>query len=382
MFIHVFIKQLKIGLGNRSNIFWTLMFPVILSTLFYVAFGSVFSEFSADPIKTAVVYETEKNELKDNAEAYLKTLRMSDHAMFDIVNTDSETAKELLEDEGKVNGIITVKDNGRMELAIASNGVLSTIQANITSVYNQNLDLIEKVSKENPEKLEEVLLSIGNRAEFVSSCGMAGDNKDPFISYFYNLIAMAALFASFNSVRIGNNCQANMSSIGARTNAAPVKRSLIQAAGLLASFIVQTVIVLLGMAYMLWGLKMDFGGSIPMIFVTCVLASMLGVALGFFVGNLFKCEVDKKENILTWITLLGCALSGLMYGEMKGIITEKAPIINKINPAAVISDAFYSLNIFGIGERYITTVLYMVLFSVVLTAGGFILGRRNHYDSI
>ena len=67
---------------------------------------------------------------------------------------------------------------------------------------------------------------------------------------------------------------------------------------------------------------------------------------------------------------------------MKAVIEESAPIINRINPMSVITDAFYSLNIFGVGDRY-----YRAMFTMLgLTAGLFLLGtllsRRNQYESL
>ena len=42
MFLNIVSKQLKIGVRDKAAIFWTLMFPVILGTLFYMAFGKIF----------------------------------------------------------------------------------------------------------------------------------------------------------------------------------------------------------------------------------------------------------------------------------------------------------------------------------------------------
>ena len=173
-----------------------------------------------------------------------------------------------------------------------------------------------------------------------------------------------------------------MSSLGARTNASPVSRMTIQVAGFFAAYIVQTAIIFVGLTYMLFGIKINFGGDIPLIYFTTALATFLGIALGFAIGNLGSFAIEKKESILVGITLTGCALSGLMYGDMKVIITEKAPIVNKINPAAVISDSYYCLNMFGAGSRYFMTLIYMLILSAVLIALGLFMGRRNHYDSI
>jgi ABC-2 type transport system permease protein len=140
------------------------------------------------------------------------------------------------------------------------------------------------------------------------------------------------------------------------------------------------VVILVGITFLLFGLGIKFGGDIPMIYLTTVIASFFGTALGFFFGNLGSISLDKKESIMTGFIMAGCALSGLMLAELKVIIAENAPIINKINPAAVISDAFYCLNMFGAGERYLEKVIYMLAGSVILISLGLILGRRNHYD--
>ena len=382
MFGQIFVKRLKLAIRNKQDIFWTLLFPILLSTLFFVTFGGIYKTYSSEAIETAVVFETENEEIKNNITNFLENLMMDDHKMLNITYTDYTTAEGLLKDDEKVNGIISVRDNGKLELALYSNGVRSTIQENIVTVYNQNVDLIEKTAKEHPEKLADVLQGVYDRISYIKAHDMAGENKDPFLNYFYNLIAMATLFASFSSLRIGNSCQANMSSIGARTNASPVSRSTFQVASLLATYLVQTAVTLIGLTYMIFILGIEFGGDIPMIYVTTAIATLVGTALGFFAGNIGSMAVDKKESILVAISLTGCALSGLMYGDMKVIIAEKMPIINKINPAAVISDSYYCLNMFGTNGRYAETIIYMLGISIVLVGLGLIMGRRNHYDSI
>ena len=382
MFGQIFVKRLKLAIRNKQDLFWTLLFPILLSTLFFVTFGGIYKTYSSEAIETAVVFETENEEIKNNITNFLENLMMDDHKMLNITYTDYTTAEGLLKDDEKVNGIISVRDNGKLELALYSNGVRSTIQENIVTVYNQNVDLIEKTAKEHPEKLADVLQGVYDRISYIKAHDMAGENKDPFLNYFYNLIAMATLFASFSSLRIGNSCQANMSSIGARTNASPVSRSTFQIASLLATYLVQTAVTFIGLTYMIFILRIEFGGDIPMIYVTTAIATLVGTALGFFAGNIGSMAVDKKESILVAISLTGCALSGLMYGDMKVIIAEKMPIINKINPAAVISDSYYCLNMFGTNGRYAETIIYMLGISIVLVGLGLIMGRRNHYDSI
>jgi ABC-2 type transport system permease protein len=49
---------------------------------------------------------------------------------------------------------------------------------------------------------------------------------------------------------------------------------------------------------------------------------------------------------------------------------------------SVITDAFYSLNIFGTGDRYLRAILTMIGLSVIFFIVGVLLGRRNQYESL
>ena len=71
-----------------------------------------------------------------------------------------------------------------------------------------------------------------------------------------------------------------------------------------------------------------------------------------------------------------------MYSGMKQIIEVNAPFLNRINPAALISDCFYALNSYGIGERYYRDCLYMFIMSAVFLTVSAILLRRRNYASI
>ena len=67
---------------------------------------------------------------------------------------------------------------------------------------------------------------------------------------------------------------------------------------------------------------------------------------------------------------------------MKIVVEENNPILNRINPSAVITDSFYSLNIFGVGERYYRAMITMGALTAALFIIGAILGRRNQYEPL
>jgi ABC-2 type transport system permease protein len=71
-----------------------------------------------------------------------------------------------------------------------------------------------------------------------------------------------------------------------------------------------------------------------------------------------------------------------MLGNMKTVIEQNATIINKINPAALISDLFYCLNIYDDYKRYTEKFVTLLILSVIFTIGGFLLTRRKKYASL
>jgi ABC-2 type transport system permease protein len=52
MFRHLFINNLKSIIRSKETLFWTLLFPIVLATLFYFAFGNLNAsdEFELIPI--------------------------------------------------------------------------------------------------------------------------------------------------------------------------------------------------------------------------------------------------------------------------------------------------------------------------------------------
>ena len=211
---------------------------------------------------------------------------------------------------------------------------------------------------------------------------MAGENKDPFVSYFYNLIAMVAIMGAMASLNLIVNSQANQSDTGIRIDCSPTVKLIHELAQLTAVVVLQTVIILFTLTYLIYILKINFGGDISYIYLTTFLASLVGDTLGFMIAHFGKLTGDKKEAILMVIMLGGGFLSGLMYGDMKMIVEQKAPWFNRINPSAVITDAFYSLNVFGVGPRYYRAIMYILITSGIMLLIGCLLSRRSSYKSL
>ena len=71
-----------------------------------------------------------------------------------------------------------------------------------------------------------------------------------------------------------------------------------------------------------------------------------------------------------------------MISGIKGVIEKTVPIVNDISPAALITDAFYALNVYDTYERFFVDVLSLAGSTVLLGGISIWRVRRNRYASI
>jgi len=97
---------------------------------------------------------------------------------------------------------------------------------------------------------------------------------------------------------------------------------------------------------------------------------------------LFKTNEDTKTGIIISITMLGCFFSGMMGITMKYVIDKNIPIINKLNPANMITDGFYALYYYDTLERYYFNLISLFIFAIMCLVLATLSLRRQKYDSI
>ena len=129
-------------------------------------------------------------------------------------------------------------------------------------------------------------------------------------------------------------------------------------------------------------LKIDIGSNMPKMFAVCMVGSLIGVSIGIFIGCLGNMSYEFKIGVITTYSLLSSFLAGLMIAQIKGAIEKYCPIVNRINPAALISDAIYSMDIYDEPSRFNLDMFIMIFMAVLFTGVSFLIMRRKRYDSI
>lgn len=393
MFIHNFKYSLKALLRNKMLIFWTFAFPIILGTLFKVAFSNIENSEKLDIINIAIV----QNEEFENNEAFKTSFeKLSDEnnedRLFNTQYTTKEEAKDLL-NKGEIIGYMELKQD-RPVLTFVTNGIDETVFKHVAEEIVQTSDIIKQLSQTQIQKQ----IASGNyiinydeiynkaiemaKEDNVELKNISNSNLSYTMIEFYTLIAMTCLYGGMLSMVSINQILANMSNKGKRIAVSPTKKSIIILSSLLASYIVQLIGLAILLLYTLFVLGVDYGSNTGLIILLAIVGSFAGLALGTFVGTIFKASENTKTGILIALTMLGCYLSGMMGITMKYVVDKNVPIINKINPASMITDGFYSLYYYDRLDRYWFNIASLLIFALILIVISFFSLRRQKYDSI
>ncbi|MBO5372769.1 MAG: ABC transporter permease [Lachnospiraceae bacterium] len=390
MFFHEFKYTIKNILRTKEEIFWVLLFPLLLSIMFHVAFGNINNtteNFHTIPVAVCL-------EEGAHSESFQKVLdTLSDESVEDtpflaITYTNLENALTLLE-TNSVRGIFQVDDEISLtctpSTASSSNATLAIEQSILESFlreYRTNAKTITEIAMTNPQKLPEVLSLMEADDFYGQKLSLTDGNMDTMVQYFYNLLAMACLYTSFAGADISINNHANLSTLAARKCVSPRGKLLSVIAHFSASLLIQFICIALNILFMVYVLKVNFAAPIPLLMLTAFISCILGISFGFFVGSLGRMEQGIKIGIMVAFTMVSSFLSGLMVGNMRSIVENICPLINDINPAVLISDSFLTLNIYGVTNRYTHNLFMLLLFSAAFLCIGCIKIRRKTYASL
>ena len=236
--------------------------------------------------------------------------------------------------------------------------------------------------KNSPEKLGTALERMADHQNMVRQVSLGGSTTDGNASYFYALVATACLYGCFIGQGSARWLQANLSPLAARQCASSMNRTAMILTELLSSFLLHFLNVAVLLAYLRWVLGLDFQGRLSEMLLVILTGCVMGVSLGILVLSIGKWQEKIKIGIMLGITMTAGFLAGLMFAQMKYIVDQYAPVINRFNPAALIADAFYCINVYDDPSRYARDLFTLSVMSAAMLAISVLVVRRVRYDSI
>lgn len=376
MFLHSFRYELTTAVREKSVLFWLIIFPAALAVLMNAAFSSIYektSKYSTIPVSVVenspdLLFHSVMDALADEEEPLLKA--------------DYTTEKDALSklDKGEVRGIIYTGDE--ISLTLAGTGVEETVLRTFTDQYVVSSAVISEMIKQDPSKAQKAGEAMSAELSPCIEESLTKGNTDPFVQYFYNLIAMVALYGSILGLQISVNNQADLSPLAARKACSPISKTVGVAASLAAAWLVESFCIAVFVTFLRFVLGIEMGGDQRLIYLSSVLGGMAGVSIGFFAGSSNKFSYEVKLGISMGINMTLCFLSGLMTSGIKQLIEDKAPWFNRINPPAVISNSLYYLNVDDDLHRYIPAMAALAGLTLLFSVLGAVFSRRKRYASL
>ena len=373
--LHLLKYSFLSKIRNFNIVFWPLVFPLVLGTFFYFAFGNI-NEADFQTVPVAVVKEA-------SADTFLMTyLDEVEKSSPDLLKAEEMSEKEALEalQDKKVEGIYYV--GKEPSLTVAGTGIEESILQTVLDSCENTRTTITNIMKKNPQMDMETMKSLLSSDSLVREVSLGGRTIDGNVQFFYALIAMACLYGCFIGFGSAVSLQANITALAARRCVTPTHKLKLILSEQISAFLLGYFDVIVLLLYLRYILNLDFEGQIGRMLLISFLGSLIGVSMGIFVGSLGKMKEGIKIGIILGISMVCSFLSGLMNNTMKDLVEKNAPFLNRINPAALISDAFYCINVYDDMGRYYRNLITLALMSVLLVTASFLLIRRESYDSI
>ena len=193
---------------------------------------------------------------------------------------------------------------------------------------------------------------------------------------------MSCFSSAYFSIFLISSILANMSEHGKRISVSPAKKRTLVLSSMLSAFITHLILLCLILSFNIFILKIDYGQNLPEIIFISILGSIAGISFGLLIGSLIKTSYEIKINLTTFFQLFCCFLSGMMGSSIKYLVDTNFPLINHLNPANMIVDGLYSLQIYDNLNRYNFNIISLTLFSAFCLIISVIVIRKQKYAQL
>ena len=375
-----------------SAVVWTLIFPIVLATVFNFMFEPMRSTGSVEAVKVAVVADDAWEDSPFSQ--VVDTLSEADEPLLAVhpVATEQE-ARELIA-EGSVAGAYIVDAAGnegnaeqsgsdeldavdaagpadaagaasgsgtaagspdvststssagstgapRIILAPAGSGTGSdasydvnrAILESVVTSYLQSEALIEELATHDPVALSDptTIENALGLSVSVREVSLTHAQPDSMVRFYYALLGMASIFAAQLAGESVWHLQPTSSAAGARRAVSSTSRMRLLIPTIGACWAVSTTFLAIAFGYICLTAHIDFSGREGLCIVGIAASSLLSCGIGALVGALpGRMGSDSRRGILTALTCLLSLFAGL-YGEPT---MELADTVAHVFPAA------------------------------------------------
>lgn len=378
MFWHIFKNRFKCLLRSRMMVFWTLLYPLVLATLFSLAFANLASSdtFTSIPIAVVETSQYQSNTAFQNAlNSVSDTNEKATEKLFHITTATREQAEDSLKNN-EIKGYIYFDNSAHV--VVKDSGIDQSILKEFMDSYLQMGSAITTIIQTNPGA---VIQSVDLHS-YLHNVPPGKSEPNSTLINFYALIGMACMFGGYWGRKEILDIQADQSPQAARMNMTPVHKMKAFGYSFIAAITMQFLCTLVLVAFLGLVLKVSFGNELLFVIITCLAGSIAGVTFGAMVSVLVKGSAHNKSIVIVIVSMVLSALAGLFALSIKTSVMQSLPVLGYINPANLISDAFYSLYYYSTYTRFIISISLLLALSVVFYLIVIFKARRQKYASL
>lgn len=188
MFIRLFTYRLRVLLRNRSLLFWTFAFPIVLGLLFNLAFGDLDKIGGIEQSTVGIVSTNEANQKR--FENVLKEIKQDGKVVFKSRVITKKKAQEQLSDD-KLSGYFTI-DEKEIELFVSKSDTQQTVLKEVLNQYLQNTKKVETLLATGKVQPQEVSQLLQQESYIKDGNGTGNFNLKSF--YFFTLVGMTIMY--------------------------------------------------------------------------------------------------------------------------------------------------------------------------------------------
>lgn len=411
-----FLVALKANLRNRQALFWMIVFPIVLATMFNGFFGGLSEGYELRPIPMAVV-EDSRWQQADGARTFVDALSGEtasssesldgtayadiNQQLLTITAADTVRKAEQLLADGTVRGYLAADGNGRLAITIsretvtAANDTTGSVGLDISlsalrsaiDLYNRTDAVTRQTIADNPQAAlsRNFWNSIGQSVDVTHETTLTHFQPNAIARYYYALLAMSCMIAMGYSISTVSTAQANLSALGIRRTVAPLSHARQLIAGFLACWLCASVALLIALAYVRFICDISFGGREPVTVVAVIIAAFMTSSAGTLLGAVPKLSYDTKYGLSSGIACTLSLFTGLYGGfamQISDWIARNAPILGTINPAQQVTNLFYDILYYDSYQPFITTCAILLAMSAVFLLAGIAMLRRQRYEHL
>lgn len=414
---------------------WTLVFPIVLGSLFVMMLGALDERAEAVSVNVVVVDEEQAKGEERSAlsfeniaraaqagaqvgsvfdeeafgeqafATFMEALGEGDDALFNItyVSSPEEAAalvRESLGADDEYAGYVQYAD-GEVQTVLAKATSASEAYEVEPSILMMIMDryvaeeaLIKETLQKNPAALAnpEFIETLMAPVEATVRASVTDNAPRESLRYYFALFGMAAFFGASIGLIGFQQIRANASALAARRSLGALSHGKTAFVTLLASWLLSfaswllsfaSLLVLFAFLVVIGGV--DFGDRVGICILICLVASLCATALGCALAAIPKVPDQAKGGIVTGIVCVASLFAGL-YGtfamDFADAVSQTAPWLDVINPVVQVCQAFYATMYYDTYAQtfgHLAILLVMALIFFALSARSL---RRKRYASL